>query len=87
MILEFRKMSAKPVVLPPPPKDPKAAWTEKEKEFFETHGITDDKEKEVIRKRALVRAYDRTRAQFEKEAMEPVPEPKKEPKPWYKDDD
>ena len=77
-------MSAKPIVLPTPPANPKGDWTAAEKTFFEKHGITDDKEKEVIRKRALVAAYDRERSKFEKEEKEPEPD---KPRAWYQDPD
>ena len=81
-------MSAKPVPLPTPPKDPKAEWTVKEREFFTAHGITDEKEMEVIRKRSLVRAYDRAKAKHEAESAEPSPSPDPKPaKKWYQDED
>lgn len=76
-------MSAKPTVLPPPAANQKGDWTAKEKEFFEKHSITDDKEKEVIRKRALVHAYDRERSKFDSEG-EAAPESTKEKK-WYQE--
>lgn len=67
--------------LPPPPPTPNADWTVAEKAFFEKHGVTEEPEKEVIRKRALIHAYDRERQKFDKESNEPPPpEPTKK---WY----
>jgi hypothetical protein len=68
--------------LPTPPANPDADWTATEKAFFEKHGVTDEKEKEVIRKRALIQAYDRERKAFDEKKTAPAaPEEKK----WYQD--
>jgi hypothetical protein len=69
----------------PPPEPKKKDWTEAEKEFFEKHGITDDKEKQVIRGRANVYAYDRARARFESENEKPAANDDSGKKKWYED--
>jgi hypothetical protein len=77
-------MAAKPELVPPAPDKPKPDWTAKEKEFFDSEGVTDDKEKAAIRGRARVHAYDRARQKFENESSKPDDKPD-DSKPWYKD--
>jgi hypothetical protein len=67
---------------PTPSADPNADWTAKEKAWFEKNGVTDDKEKEAIRGRARVLAYDRERSKFETESNTPPPAPVKK---WWQD--
>jgi len=63
-----------------PPK--KKEWKEVEEEFFKAHGVTDEKEKEAIRGRARINAYDRAKQKYESETAEPE-EPKKKNSRWY----
>lgn len=74
-----------PPVPPPAPADPNADWTAAEKKWFEENGVTDEKEKEVIRGRSRVMAYDRAKQKFETEKAAP-PEPKAKKK-WYESSD
>jgi hypothetical protein len=67
-----------------PPEPKKREWTDAEKEFFDARGITDDKEKQVIRGRANVHAYDRARAKFEQESEKPASDDSSKKK-WYED--
>lgn len=67
---------------PAPPADPNADWTAKEKAWFEKNGVTEEKEKEAIRGRARVLAYDRERSKFESDTATPAEPPKKK---WYQD--
>jgi hypothetical protein len=53
-----------------------------EKDFFKTHGVTDENEQKAIRGRATVLAYDRARQKAEQK-KEQAANPEK--KPWYKD--
>lgn len=74
----------KPELVPPtPPPDPNADWTTAETEFFKKHGVTEEKEKEIIRGRARVLAYDRERRAFEEKQAKPPDEKKV---PWYDKD-
>jgi len=76
-------MAAKPELVPPtPPANPEADWTAAEKVWFDKHGVTEDKEKEIIRGRARVLAYDRHRREFEEKASKPPDEKKGK---WYDD--
>ena len=62
--------------VPPPNTDNRSGW---EEEFFKKHGITDDKEKDAIRGRARVLAYDRARSRAEE--SESTPKTSK----WYEE--
>jgi hypothetical protein len=61
----------------PPVTVPPDKW---EDEFWKKHNITDDKEKDIIRGRARVLAYDRARRRAE-ESEDAPPKDKK----WYDD--
>lgn len=75
-------MTKPPAAPPAPPADPKADWTAAEETWFKEHGVTEDKEKEIIRGRARVMAYDRHRQKFEDGQSKPPDEQKKK---WYDD--
>lgn len=76
--------TARAATPPTPPADPNADWTAAETAFFEKHGVKDEKEKEIIRGRARVIAYDRERQKFEEKHATPNPEPTPAPdKKWY----
>jgi hypothetical protein len=62
------------------PPEKKVDW---EKDFFDKHGVTDDKEKDAIRSRAKVLAYDRARSKREAEE-EGEGKPPSEKK-WYQE--
>jgi hypothetical protein len=62
------------------PAEKKTDW---EKEFFDKHGITDDKEKDAIRGRARVLAYDRARRRAEEK--EENEKPSNGDKKWWQD--
>lgn len=70
---------------PVPPTDPNAEWTTAEKKWFDDNGVTDEKEKEAIRGRSRVLAYDRARQKFEDNKTAP-PEPKPKKK-WFEPPD
>lgn len=71
-----------PTTAPPtPPADPEADWTTAEEAWFKKNNITEDKEKEIIRGRARVLAYDRERRKFEEKGTPSEPPAKK----WYDD--
>lgn len=67
---------------PTPPADPNAAWTAKETAWFAANGVTEEKEKEAIRGRARVLAYDRERSKHETESATPPTPPAKK---WWQD--
>jgi hypothetical protein len=74
-----------PTQLPTPPANKEADWNKAETEFFEKHGITEDKEKEIIRRRATVNLYAERRKKFDEEAATPPP-PEPGKKKFWEDD-
>ena len=70
-----------PVPTPTPADLAKDDW---EKKFFEKEGITDDKEKDIIRSRARVIRY--AHAKTKAEEAEATPKEKKEKK-WYESEE
>jgi hypothetical protein len=62
---------------PTPPSTPPDKW---EDEFWKKHNITDDAEKNAIRGRARVLAYDRARRKAEEEGTTPPKD-----KRWFDD--
>jgi len=75
-----------PTALPIPPANKEADWNKAETEFFEKHGITDDKEKEIIRRRATVNLYADRRRKFDEEATAPPDPPSPGKKKFWEDD-
>lgn len=70
---------------PTPPADPNADWTAAEKKWFDDNGITNEDEKEAIRGRARVAAYDRFKVKFdeEKDKGKKPDNGGKPKKPWF----